>query len=236
MIVIQGEKSKWQRDVWDWGSFDYEDDADFEEDRNYEGRKKFDTRLTRVWSESIEGKGAAALLAAKNLFCLLISARVGASFKIKARMEASFAYFWPHPHPPWINSQSCVFSIHSNNISSLPLKWWVKHGGQEEIFGGVLSNQVWQRPTQMIPHFLSPIRLCRHQVASITLGPHLITEEATNWQRNSSEMFQEYHTFITEKSWEYHRFITAKSREYHGFITEIPYEFHLIRVEGSPGR
>ena len=45
-----------------------EDDADFEEDRKYEGHKKFDTRLTRVWSESIEGKGAAALLEAKTFF------------------------------------------------------------------------------------------------------------------------------------------------------------------------
>ena len=45
-----------------------EDDANFEEDRNYEAHKKFDTRLTRVWSESIEGKGAAALLEAKTFF------------------------------------------------------------------------------------------------------------------------------------------------------------------------
>ena len=48
-----------------------EDDANFEEDRNYEAHKKFDTRLgSRVWSESIEGKGAAALLEAKTFFQL----------------------------------------------------------------------------------------------------------------------------------------------------------------------
>ena len=45
---------------------------------------------------------------------------------------------------------------------------------EEEIFRDVPPNQGGQRQ-RMIPHFLSPILLCRRQVASITLGPHLIT-------------------------------------------------------------
>ena len=58
---------------------------------------------------------------------------------------------------------------------------------EEEIFRDGPSNQGRQRQ-RMIPHFLSPILLCRRQVASITLGPHLITGGDEGRQQLTEEL------------------------------------------------
>ena len=160
---------------------DGEDDADceWESEPLGEGQKKFDTRLTRVLLVRINRRQRSRGIAGgENLFCFLISVQtVGASL-------APFACIWSKYHHQTLRRTIITISrmhrrirIH-DKMSFIRCVHWIEMVNaaldlEEEIFRDVPSNQGRQRQ-RMIPHFLSPILLCRRQVASITLGPHLI--------------------------------------------------------------
>ena len=67
----------------------------------------------------------------------------------------------PLPHNSF-SSNMCISNIHSN-AEQAERRYF-------EVFCPIRVD----KGRRMIPHFLSPILLCRRQVASITLGPHLI--------------------------------------------------------------